>query len=278
MDNLRFRLNVQLGIFILVMIVGIAGIMYFENKTFLQSLYFSIVTVSTVGYGDMYPTTMVGKYLVIFMILTGVGTFVGVIATFTEMVLSKRELKIRNQKLHILMGLFFSEIGNKLLVLFLYGDNEKTEMRSEIDLSGLESEQDFKNKTDQLQKFHYTIEPQKTDFIYLQNFLSQKKELLVRFLENPYLIDHENFTELIRSIFHLFEELQYRMNVSKMIDDDKDHVVVDINRIYKALVPQWLDYMLYIKGDYPYLYKYALKMNPFIESCKMVSEVEKDLN
>ncbi len=277
MDGLKFRLKVQFAIFIAVMIFSITGIMYFENKSFFEALYFAIVTVSTVGYGDIYPVTTFGKYISIIMIVIGVGTFLGVIATFTEIILSKREHEIREQKLHILMGLFFSEIGNKLLVLFISSDSKKESMRSLINLSETDTDKEFNQIGLKLQKFTYLINSENADFVYLRNFLSDKKDLMVRLLENPYLIDNEKFTELIRSLFHLFEELQYRMNAEHMEVEDKDHVAININRVYEVLVYQWLDYMRYIKGSYPYLYKYAVKMNPFNADCKLVVEIETEL-
>lgn len=47
--------------------------MYFENINFVDALYMTIITVSTVGYGDMVPVHISGKIFTVFMVLCGVG-------------------------------------------------------------------------------------------------------------------------------------------------------------------------------------------------------------
>ena len=46
--------------------------------------------MATVGYGDIHPVTASGKLLAILIIITGVGTFLGVIANTTELMLNRK--------------------------------------------------------------------------------------------------------------------------------------------------------------------------------------------
>jgi len=63
-----------------VLIVGMLGYRYFEGWTYLDSLYFSIITLTTVGYGDFSPQTDGGKVFTILYIIVGVG----IILTFID--------------------------------------------------------------------------------------------------------------------------------------------------------------------------------------------------
>jgi voltage-gated potassium channel len=71
MQSLQSRFRVFSIIFIGVFAVGIIGFMAVEGLSFIDALYFSIVTMATVGYGDIYPKTSLGKFLVIFIIISG---------------------------------------------------------------------------------------------------------------------------------------------------------------------------------------------------------------
>ena len=90
-----------------------------------------------------------------------------------------------------------------------------------------------------------------------------KGDLLLRLLENPSLLERESFTETLRAVFHLKEELLYRDDISQLPESDKKHLVGDIKRAYRLLTHQWLDYMMYLKENYPYLFSLAMRTNPF---------------
>src|SRR4030042_6431366 len=115
MDPIRPRLKFYLITLLGVMAVGVFGFMILEQKPFIDALYFMIVTIATVGYGDIHPVTPFGKLFVILLILSGVGTFLGVIANATEIMLSRREKQVRLEKLNMVIGVFFSEVGTHLI-------------------------------------------------------------------------------------------------------------------------------------------------------------------
>ena len=56
----------------------------FEHWTFLDSVYFSITTLATVGYGDFSPQTAAGKIFTIFYIIIGIGMLYGFIVLLAE--------------------------------------------------------------------------------------------------------------------------------------------------------------------------------------------------
>lgn len=74
-----FRFTAVLAISLLV---GGAIFFHFQEKwSWLDSFYFSTVTLATVGYGDFTPKTDLGKFVDIFYILGGIG----IIVTFANL-------------------------------------------------------------------------------------------------------------------------------------------------------------------------------------------------
>jgi voltage-gated potassium channel Kch len=55
-----------------------------EDWTIVQALYFSVVTLTTVGYGDLHPTSAGTQIFTIIYILTGLGVFVALLASVAE--------------------------------------------------------------------------------------------------------------------------------------------------------------------------------------------------
>ena len=139
--TIRFR--VYLSILIVVFIIGMMGLIYIEKFPPLDAFYFIISTISTVGYGDLHPVTSAGKILVIFIILTGVGCFVGIAVDAIEYLIDKRERKERFEKLNIIIGAFFSEIGINLLKKFSPYDPIVEEIRSGLIVTNIWSDEDF---------------------------------------------------------------------------------------------------------------------------------------
>ena len=62
----------------------------FEDWTIIQALYFSVVTLTTVGYGDLHPTTDGTQIFTIIYILTGLGVFVALLASVAEQYITQK--------------------------------------------------------------------------------------------------------------------------------------------------------------------------------------------
>jgi voltage-gated potassium channel len=62
----------------------------FEDWSFIEALYFSIVTLTTVGYGDFSPTTTGTQIFTIVYILTGFGVLVALLTSVAQQYLKQK--------------------------------------------------------------------------------------------------------------------------------------------------------------------------------------------
>ena len=86
-DQAAFREPEVKGVFTLAfMLILVATIFYWlvEGWSLLDSVYFSIVTIATVGYGDIGPQTAIGKIFTIVYIFSGIGIFVAAVTAFAH--------------------------------------------------------------------------------------------------------------------------------------------------------------------------------------------------
>jgi voltage-gated potassium channel len=67
------RLKLSLIFFIGILVTGIIGFMMLENLSFYDATYLAVVTISTVGYGDIVPKTPAGRIFSCLFIIIGVG-------------------------------------------------------------------------------------------------------------------------------------------------------------------------------------------------------------
>lgn len=79
-----------------IVAIGTVAYHYIEGWSWLDSLYFSTITLTTIGYGDFAPQTDLGKAFTIFYIAIGIGmvlAFVNTIANHLREVRDKRSTK-----------------------------------------------------------------------------------------------------------------------------------------------------------------------------------------
>lgn len=94
-------LMIYLSVLILVVIFGTVFSYVLGPTNFnipinspLTALYFTIITISTVGYGDIYPVTAVGRIFTMILILAGISTFLGAVTAISSDFMSKNVEKL----------------------------------------------------------------------------------------------------------------------------------------------------------------------------------------
>jgi voltage-gated potassium channel len=87
------KIKMALIILLTIFIIGTVGFHFIEGWSFIDALYTTIATLSTVGYGDFAPETTAGKFFTILIIIFGVGTMFYSLVLMAETFI---EARVRN--------------------------------------------------------------------------------------------------------------------------------------------------------------------------------------
>jgi voltage-gated potassium channel len=88
--SLLKRLAIAIIALLSILCLGTVGFHYLEGWNFPESLYATVVTLSTVGYGDFIPHTGEGMMFTVFLIIVGVGTMLYTVGLITETMIEGR--------------------------------------------------------------------------------------------------------------------------------------------------------------------------------------------
>jgi hypothetical protein len=175
--------------------------------------------------------------------------------------LTLRDKKEKKEKRDIIRSTFFSELGSPFLRIVANADPHR-QIFCEIFTSDKPWDQVYVEFTALLDT-KTTLDISCIDLASLASYLHSKKEFLLRLLENPVFLEQSEFTELLRTLFHLTDELDSRSSLCELPVKDIAHLTEDITRVYDQIKKIWISYMNYLYKNYPYLFSLALRMNPF---------------
>ena len=197
-----------------------------------------------------------------------------IVAFLLEGIMGKKEHEAILEKIDMLMGTFFSEIGNDLLAELSKVNKNKINTENLKDIRNWE-EKDFDNKMKELKEngldFKADIPPEEMEAFLtnVHSLLMEKREFLVNLINNPNLLEKDEFSSLLLALLHLDEELSRRGEFSDIKDADFNHLNGDMKRVYTKLVYEWVYYLKYLYKHYPYMIALIIRTNPFDETAEV---------
>ncbi len=186
-----------------------------------------------------------------------------VVVLLIEDLLERREKKAILKKMNMVIGTFFSEVGLELLRRFSTFVENTDSLRPALTVTPSWTPGDFQRARLAARDFAYSVRTDPARLAVLRRFLTEKYPFLLRLLENPNLLEHDRFTDLLWAVFHMAEELSYRGDrLASLPANDYLHLAGDLKRAYSQLVGEWIAYVEQLKGTYPFLFSLAVRINP----------------
>lgn len=225
------------------------------------------VAASAILYGVHYAIFRDPHHIFIFMLgdLAFVPLEVLLVVLVVERTLARREKQSIRQKLNMVVGAFFSEVGTRLLRELLDCFREKDEITARLAIDKNWTDADFRRAAAFATTLRHRPECQNVDLADLKALLVDKRGFLLGLLENPNLLEHERFTDVLWATFHLTEELESRESFDGLPEPDLAHISADIERLYTRLAAEWVYYVQHLRTSYPFLFSLVSRTHPFQE-------------
>lgn len=180
-----------------------------------------------------------------------------------ERFLALREKEAMLTKLNMVIGAFYSEVGNELLRRMLPLCSDRARLEAELRIDAGWGAETFRRAGTAMVATPPAVHYDAAQFADLQAWLRSQRPFLLGLLQNPNLLEHEMFTDLLLAIGHLSEELDARHDFAALPPSDSAHLCGDLQRVAGLLLREWLTYLHHQQRHYPYIFSLALRTNPF---------------
>ena len=187
-----------------------------------------------------------------------------------EKILEEKERKEKIKKLDVVISAYFFESGTQILSCLSKFDTELHKTKELLDINHSWTDEKFKDVIKALKSQKYFVDSNGSSLENLKNNLLRHKGHMLSMLQNPNLLEHDYFTDMLWAIFHLMDELSSRERLSELPQKDFDHLSIDIKRAYSAMLVEWVYYSKHLKHSYPYLFSLSERKKPFDDDISVI--------
>lgn len=185
------------------------------------------------------------------------------VTVLIEQLMNEREKQLLLRKLNMVIGAFFGEVGNRLIKMMGATSTDFSTLEQALAVAQDWRKSQYDAASEFIQNYQWKLDQHKAQLQDLKESLLKKRDFVLGLLQNPNLLEHDSFTDLLWAVCHLTEELEARKNLQELPGSDLNHLENDIQRAFSLLVREWLSYMQHLRSHYPYMYSLSVRMNPF---------------
>jgi voltage-gated potassium channel len=239
-------------------------LMVVEDLDPLETFYFAVVTVTTVGYGDIHPKTNLGMILSVVMILGGVCIFTGGVGLIANAIVSKRDSEAAEAKTRLLLRLFMNTMGVELLDRFNASNPEIERLRTKLSQYDLSAEKEVKRAKQDLVTSDFVVDMNRVDSKEWRSFLKSHSQVFLVLLSNPAVSEGVRVTSVLQRTYDLDLALEAFMSAAPT--DSADWLRSELENIYYEMTLLWIDYAAAVFRAYRHAVSNLSVSNPFRET------------
>lgn len=95
--NSRRRIIFSVCQVLFFLVAGTVGYVILEHYTVLEALYMTVITITTVGFGEIHALSDIGRVFTIFLLLFGVGSLAYAVSAFSESIIERASSPLRGK-------------------------------------------------------------------------------------------------------------------------------------------------------------------------------------
>lgn len=172
--------------------------------------------------------------------------------------LNERDKKERLGKTQMLTSAFFTELGGELLFSLAEISDGMDEVVNIMKENDIKDEKSLAHVQKLIKDVDIKVHLTEEDYNSTQELIKERHEILLTITSNPVLLEHENFTKLLWSIFHLVDEFALRGDYATLRPEEIAHLESDFSDTLEKLLINWSGNLLYVKTYYPNYYNAGL--------------------
>lgn len=235
------------------------------KRSELVVLAVALIAISTLTYFIHYLIFHDPHHIFIFLVgdIAFVFLEVFLVVLVIERLLTRREKQPMLNKLNMIAGAFFSEVGNRLLSELVKCYERQDVICPCLDIGPQWGRKEYKKALEFVHHFQDKPVCSNIDLDKLRDFLVEKRPFILRLIENPNVLEHEHGSNLLWAVLHLTEALEARSRLGDLTEDDREYLSDSIQRVYRLMAAEWINYVHYLQSSHPFLFSLTLKTHPF---------------
>ncbi len=171
---------------------------------------------------------------------------------------SRKEKADRLERTKMITSTFFTNVGARLMMQMLSAAQNQQLVR-QIMFADATSETDYQELCNRIHGEQIKLDMSADLYDGVRTVLEEQSTALLILGNNPVLLEHESFTDMLWGLYHLRDEFRLRGSYENLSQTDRDHLEEDFERVFKLMLINRESNVHFLAETFPNYYNAARK-------------------